>query len=157
GIASSPVADVAARGSMPTLPARTVSGDAALGADVSVSVADRGDIRLGAWGEMRTSSGPVLGGELIVAGLPPRPDVGHFVGTGSLALRVGGNEHVLTTALAFGYTGWWWSDTDPWISWARHVGGVRVVASMDRSLDDPRAWSATLGLGSIRSLRVATS
>jgi len=46
---------------------------------------------------------------------------------------------------AYRYVGSW-THTDPWISWARHVVGVRVVASVNRSLDDARDWSVTVGV-----------
>jgi len=62
-----------------------------------------------------------------------------------VVLRAGGNGHVVTGALGVGYVGSW-PRSDPWIGWAGHVVGGRVVVSMNRSLDDPRDWSATLGL-----------
>jgi hypothetical protein len=127
----------------PTAPEVRSTWEAALGAELTVGVAREGDLRLGAWTEIRTSSGPVAGGELVVEGLPPHPWDSRIGGAGSLVLRAGGNEHVVTGALGFGYVG---SRGDPWPSWARHVVGARVVVSMNRSLDDPRDWSALLGL-----------
>jgi len=117
--------------------------EAALGAELTVGVARSGDLRLGAWTELRTTSDPVAGGELVIEGLPPHPWDSRIGGEGSIVLRAGGNAHVVTGALGFGYVG---SHGDPWPRWARHVVGARVVASLNRSLDDPRDWSATLGL-----------
>ena len=51
----------------------------------------------------------------------------------------------MTTAIGFGYMGSW-SRSDPWVGFATHVVGVRVVALVNRSLDDSRDWSATLGV-----------
>lgn len=119
--------------------------DAAIAADVTVGLARNGDIRLGAWGEVRTSSGPVVGGELVVQGLPPHPMGSRIGGSGTIVLRAGGNAHVVTTAIGLGYVGMR-PRTDPWIRWAGHLVGARIVASVNRSRDDSRDWSATLGL-----------
>jgi hypothetical protein len=136
---------VLARTLTPPMEESSSTLEAAVAADLTFRVARNGDVRLGAWGELRTSSGPVVGGELIIEGLPPHPYVSRIDGSGSLVLRAGGNAHVVTTALGFGYVGSW-PRYDPWIRWARHVVGARLVATMNRSLDDPRDWSATLGL-----------
>ena len=119
--------------------------EAALAADVTVGVARHGDLRLGAWGELRTSSGPVAGGELVLAGLPPRPYTSRIGGAGSLVVRAGGNSRVVTGAIGFGYVGSF-PRYDPWIRWARHVVGARVVVSANRAIDEPRNWSVTVGL-----------
>lgn len=144
GIASRPP-DIAVRGITQPMPESSGIGEAGLAVDLSVSVARGGDVRLGAWGEMRTSSGPVLGGELIVEGLPPHPYSSSFHGSGGLVLRAGANKHIVTTAIGFGYLGSW-SRSDPWLGFASHVVGVRVVALVNRSLDNSRDWSATLGV-----------
>jgi hypothetical protein len=121
------------------MPVWSGTGEAALGADLSLSVANRGKLRVGAWGEVRTSSGPVLGGEVVVLGLAPHSDTARFYGGGEFVFRLGGSEHVVTTALGFGYVGTW--------SWTgHHLVGARVVASMNRSLDDATGLSATLGV-----------
>lgn len=119
--------------------------EAALAADVTFGVARDGDLRLGAWGELRTSSGPVAGAELVLEGLPPAPYDSRIGGTGSLVLRAGSNAHVITAALGFGYVGSF-PRSDPWVRWARHVVGARVLVSVDRAVDQPHDWSATLGL-----------
>jgi hypothetical protein len=134
---------IAARGTVvqPLAESQTIL-EGALGADVSVGIARHGDLRLGAWAEMRTTSGPVLGGELIVAGFPRHPSSDDFDGSGGLVLRAGGNGDVITGAIGFGFTGSW-ARTDPWISWARHAVGARVVVSMTRSSTE---WSTTAGI-----------
>ncbi len=115
--------------------------EAALAVEVTVGVAHEGNIRLGTWAEARTSSGPVAGGELVIGGLPPRATRGG----GTIVVRAGGNAHVFTTALALGYVGSWPHD-EPWMPCIKHLVGARFVASVNRSLDDPRDWSATFGL-----------
>ena len=55
------------------------------------------------------------------------------------------DDRIITGALGFGYLGSFPS-YDPWISWARHVVGARVVVSVNRAIDTPHDWSATLGL-----------
>lgn len=144
GIASHPTSLVA-RGITLPMAEQQSTWEAAIAADLSLSVAHRGDVRLGAWTELRTSSGPVVGGELVVEGLPPHPYTSDFNGSGSVVLRAGGNSHVLTTAIAFGYVGSWYR-SDRWIRSVSHVVGARVVASVNRSLDGPRDWSATVGI-----------
>jgi hypothetical protein len=141
GMATQPTR-VAARGIVQPVAEPETVLEGAIAADVSVGVARHGDLRLGTWAELRTTSGPVLGGELIVAGFPRHPSTGDFDGSGGLVLRAGGNGSVVTGAIGFGYTGSW-SRTDPWISWARHAVGVRVVASMTRSSTE---WSTTFGV-----------
>lgn len=81
----------------------------------------------------------------MIEDLPPHPWSSRIGGAASVVLRAGGNGHVVTGALGVGYVGSW-PRSDPWIGWAGHVVGGRVVVSMNRSLDDPRDWSATLGL-----------
>jgi len=134
---------VAARTITPPMPAATEVDEVALAADLSLPVVHGGDLRLGAWGEVRTTSGPVIGAELLV-------DARHhhgvdFDGSGVLVLRAGANAHVITTALGFGYVGSW-SRTDPWIPSIGHVIGARLVGSLTKSLDDPRDWSVTVGI-----------
>jgi hypothetical protein len=79
----------------------------------------------------------------VLEGLPPHPAGGH--GSGTLVLRAGGNAHVFTAGIGMGYVGSF-ARTDPWVKWAKHVVGARFVTSVNRSLDDPRDWSATFGL-----------
>jgi hypothetical protein len=139
---------VAHRVIQPTVPTseRSSTWEAAAGADLTLAVAGRGKLRVGAWGELRTSSGPVAGAELVIEGLPPHPYDSRIDGSGSLILRAGANAHVVTGALGFGYVGMWPRDGTPWIGWARHVVFARVVASMNFSTVDARDWSALIGL-----------
>ncbi|MEO8551758.1 MAG: hypothetical protein ABI678_17395 [Kofleriaceae bacterium] len=132
---------VLARGLTPPEVGSAPMWEAALAAEVTLPIGADGNVRLGAWGEVRTSSGAVAGGELVVEGFPARA----FGGSGSVVLRAGGNPHVVTGALGFGITGAWPSD-DPWVHWASHVVGARFVTSVNHSLDDPRDWSVTLGV-----------
>ncbi len=142
---ASPRPEIAARRVTVPAPQTESIMEAALGAELTLGVARRGDLRAGAWGELRTTSGPVAGAELVLEGLPPHPYDSRIGGTGSLVVRAGGNAHVVTGALGFGYVGSW-PRVDPWIGWARHVVGARLVVSVTRALDDPRDWSASVGL-----------
>ncbi len=123
----------------------TSTWEAAVAADLTFGVARHGDLRVGVWGEARTSSEMVAGGELVLEGLPPHPYGSRIGGAGSLVLRAGANDRIVTGALGFGYVGSF-PRTDPWIRWARHVVGARVVVSVNRAIDEPHDWSATLGL-----------
>jgi hypothetical protein len=119
--------------------------EAALGAELTLPLALRGDFRVGAWTEVRTSSGPVVGAELQLQGVPHRLHMFQYSGEGVVSLRAGGNFDVITGAIAYGYLA-------PWNLWGRWDGatrymiGVRVVASVTRAVDDPREWTATAGL-----------
>jgi hypothetical protein len=119
--------------------------EAAATADLTLGVARDGDLRLGAWGEVRTSSDPVAGAELVLEDLPPHPYDSRINRTGSLVLRAGANDRIVTGAIGVGYVGSF-PRYDPWVGWARHVVGARVVVSVNRALDEPHDWSATLGL-----------
>jgi hypothetical protein len=139
--------DAVARRVTTTSPASisTWSWLAALSSDFSVGVARGGDLRLGAWGEIRTSSGPVAGGELVLDRLTPHSYTSRIGRAGSIVLRAGGNARVITAAFGVGYVGTF-PRFDPWVRWARHVVGARTILSFDRSRDDPHDWSATIGL-----------
>jgi hypothetical protein len=124
---------------------RRTTVEAALGAELTLPIALRGDLRFGAWTEVRTSSGPVLGAELQLQAVPNHLDLFGYDGRGILSIRAGGNAHVVTGAIAYGYLAPWklWG---PWDGATRYVIGVRAVASVTRSVDDPREWTATAGL-----------
>jgi len=124
----------------------TSTWDAAASADLTFRLALDGDLRAGPWGELRTTSDPVAGGELVLEDLPPHGHASRIGGTGSLVLRAGANLHVVTGELGFGYVGSWPRGVDPWVRWARHVVGARVIVSVNRDLDEPHDWSATVGL-----------
>jgi hypothetical protein len=146
GIATSSPDVVARRVTTPpTESLSTSTWQAALATDITVGIARGGDLRLGAWGELRTSSDAVAGGELVLEGLTPHSYTSRIGRAGSIVLRAGGNARVITGALGFGYIGTF-PRFDPWIRWARHVVGARAVLSFDRTLDDPHDWSATIGL-----------
>lgn len=136
---------VLARSITPPAATSSTAWEAALAAEVTLGIARGGDLRIGAWTELRTSSGPVAGGELVVEGLPPHPMSSRIGGAGSIVLRAGANAHVVTAAVGVGYVGMWPRE-DPWIRWAGHLVGGRIIASVNRSRDDARDWSATIGL-----------
>ena len=134
GLASQPPA-FAARMTTPAMPVEATSVmEGALGLDVSVGITRRGKLRVGGWVEARSTSSPVLGGELIV-GMPSSRR-----GSFGIVLRGGGNGEVATGALALGF-----SSPDRWLG-AGHRPGFRVVTSMTRSIEEPRDWSITFGL-----------
>jgi len=144
GVASRRPGVLARRITPPTVGSESTS-EAAAAAELTFGVARHGDLRLGAWGEVRTSSDAVAGAELVLEGLPPHPYDSRIGGTGSIVLRAGGNARVITGALGFGYVGSF-PRHDPWIRWARHVIGARVVVSVNRVIDEPHDWSATVEL-----------
>lgn len=147
GASSQPDANVAAREVTPppmTMKGSPASVEAAAGADMTLGMALHGKLRVGAWGELRTSSAPVLGAELVLEHLPANP-YGRWVDGAELVLRAGAGLHVITGAIGVGYVGAW-PRRDPWIHSARHVVGGRLVVSTNRSTDDPRDWSATIGV-----------
>lgn len=129
----------------PQAPERHGAWEAALGADVSVPLARGGEVRLGAWTEVRTSSLPVVGAELLVQGLPEHLDLFAFDGEGLLALRVGTNARVATAAVAYGYLAPW-NLFGPWRGATRYMIGARLVVSANQSLEDPDDWSVTGGV-----------
>jgi len=137
--------DVAARRITPPSTDSHSTSEGALGVDATFGIAHGDNLRLGAWGEVRTTTDPVGGAELVLEGLSPHPYSSRIGGAGSLVLRAGGNTRVITAALGFGYVGSYPND-DPWVSWARHIVGARVMLSVNRAAEDPRDWSATLGL-----------
>jgi hypothetical protein len=138
GIASQR-SDVTARSTTtiePTTSTTTILEAAAV-ADITFGIARDGDLRLGAFGELRTTSGPVAGGELVLEHLPA--DATHA--TSSLVVRLGANPTVITGELGVGYVGSWQH-----AGRARHIAGARVVLSIDRVIDTTHDWSATLGI-----------
>jgi hypothetical protein len=146
GASSKPDGDLAARQlTPPTMDPHTPTYlEAAAGADLTLGMALHGKLRVGAFGEIRTSSSPVMGAELVLEHLPPNP-YGRWADGAQLVIRAGAGFHVITGAIGVGYVGAW-PRRDPWVSWARHVVGARLLVSMNRSTEDPRDWSATIGL-----------
>jgi len=165
GVAGNPTADamplaaadaVGAPAPPPQEPAGHTLWDVALGADASFGLDRAGNLRLGAWGELRTSSTPVVGGELLVGAAPRDLDLFWYRGEGLLAVRAGGNRDVMTAAVSYGYRAPWrlWGN---WSGPTRYMIGVRLVAAATRAVDDPNDWSATFGvevepIGAIRYL-----
>jgi hypothetical protein len=136
---------------------RDATLEAALGADLTLPIALRGALRVGAWTEVRTSSGPVVGAELQLQAVPHRLRMFQYSGEGLVSIRAGGNEHVVTGAIAYGYLAPW-NLRGTWDGASRYLIGVRVVGSVTRSVDDPREWTATAGLelepvGAVRYVR----
>ena len=153
--------------------------DLGVGAEASLSLSPRGNTRLGAWTELRGLSrdDAFVGGELVLTRVPKRVDMFLYDGHGILALRAGRSSTQATAALAYGYVAPFWlegeckvrffeirtgvcSPRDP--RTARYMAGVRVVATVTRTIDDPRMWSATIGLefeplGALRMLLIARS
>lgn len=130
--------------------------ESGLGAELSLPINRAGTVRIGPWVEVRSSSSPVAGGELVLAARPANLDMFWYEGEGLWMLRAGGNRDVVTGSLAWGYRAPWdlfHAARGP----SRYTIGVRVVATATRAVDDPRRWSATLGLeteplGAIRYL-----
>ncbi|MBV8762621.1 MAG: hypothetical protein JO257_35375, partial [Deltaproteobacteria bacterium] len=77
--------------------------EAAAGVDLTFKLARDGDLRIGAWGEVRTTSDPVAGAELVLEGLPPHPYTSRIGRTGSLVLRAGANTRIITGAVGVGF------------------------------------------------------
>lgn len=118
--------------------------DIALGGDATLPISDSGDVRVGPWVELRTDR-IVAGGELVVMGVPGKLDLFHWVGTGILAMRVGGTPDFGTAQIAYGYSAPWklWG---PWRGSSRYMIGARLVGTYTRAHDDPSNWQATLGI-----------
>lgn len=148
--------DTAARTTMPSAPrGQDRAWEAALGADVTMSLGAGGGLRFGPWIEARGLS-VVGGGELVIQRLPRKIDMFLYDGQGVLALRAGGNHEKVTGQVAYGYLAPWklWG---PWTGTTRYMIGVRFVGSFTRAIDDPSDWTATLGIetepfGAIRYL-----
>jgi hypothetical protein len=119
--------------------------ETALGAELSLPLTSRGNLRFGPWAEVRTSSGPMLGGQLVLTARPAKLDLFLYEGEGQWMVRAGGNTELVTGAVAWGYRAPWDLFRAPRGS-SRYMIGVRVVATATRSIDDPSRWSATLGL-----------
>ncbi|HVV88586.1 MAG TPA: hypothetical protein VHE35_36330 [Kofleriaceae bacterium] len=126
-------------------PAYDSGWESGLGAELSLPLTHGGNLRLGPWVEARTSSAPVLGGELVLAARPAKLDMFWYEGEGIWMLRAGGNRDLVTGAIAWGYRAPW-DLFHPPSGRSRYTIGVRVVATATRAVDDPGRWSATIGL-----------
>ena len=119
--------------------------EAAGGVEASLPIAKGGDLRLGAWAEARTSSYPVGGAELVIGASPAELDMFFYKGEGVWIVRGGGNDEVVTGAVAYGYR-CPWDLYGPQDGTSRYMIGVRFVASATRSIADPDDWTVSLGL-----------
>lgn len=156
------------------VPERAVRGatwSSAIGADASLAASLHGDVRLGAWVELRGLE-PFAGGELVVTRVPKRLDLFLYEGHGILAMRVGASATRVTATIAYGYLAPWklegpcrvrFFDIATGVceprppSTTRYMVGVRLVATVTRAIDAPRDWSVTLGietepLGALRAM-----
>lgn len=136
--------EVRARVVVPEAESDGVSGwEVAGGVDATIGVGRGGDVRVGPWAEVRTSSDAVVGGELMIGG--KKLDMFWYEGERVWVLRAGGNRGVRTAALSYGYRAPWrlWG---PWRGKTRYMIGVRVVASVTQDRDQRDRWSATFGL-----------
>ena len=145
GLANDGAPDRQARGVVTPAGEPEHGWEAAGGFEASLPVAKHGDIRLGAWAEARTSSYPVGGAELVIGASPAKLDMFFYEGEGVWMIRGGGNDQVVTGAVAYGYRCPWdlWG---PWNGATRYMIGVRVVAAATRSIADPADWTVSLGL-----------
>jgi len=155
GAAQHPQADLVLRTVSPAVEPEP-RWEAAAGADASLPLGSHGDVRLGVWAEARTSSAPVVGGELLIGAAPAKLDMFFHRGEGLLIVRGGGNREVMTGAIAYGYR-CAWKLFGPWRGRTRYMIGVRVVAAATRAVADPDDWTMTVGVeaepvGSLRYL-----
>lgn len=121
--------------------------DLALGVDLTTGIGHSGDVRVGPWLELRglSTSGPIGGVELAIEKLPRKLDLFFYDGEGVLLLRAGANREHATGQLAYGYLAPW-NLFHPVHGATRYMIGVRVVATYTRAIDDPRDFTATIGL-----------
>lgn len=149
------------------------------GAEASLALSRHGNVRLGAWTELRgwAAGDAFLGGELVVTRVPSRMDMFLYDGHGILALRGGRSSTRATAAVAYGYLAPYWLEGPCRMRFydiytgvcaprpertTRYMAGVRVVATVTRAFDDPRDWSATIGvefepIGALRMMLIARS
>jgi hypothetical protein len=177
-----------ASGQVPTTLARTAhpirsermgTWDGAVGIEASLALSRRGDVRIGAWLEQRGwSTDATFGGaEIVLTRVPRRMDMFLYEGHGILAIRAGRSGSAATASIAYGYVAPFWLEGPCRMRFydiytgvcsprpertARYMAGARLVATVTRELDDPRVWSATLGLefepiGALRMLTIARS
>lgn len=133
--------DTLARGS--TLPAdRHSEWVFSAGAEATLPLAHT--VRVGAWAGLHELE-PMVGGELQITGKPRDLDLFFYTGEGVWTLRAGGGRDHLTAALAWGYRCPWklWG---PYSTRTRYEIGPRVTLMATRAYDDPKDWTATLGL-----------
>jgi hypothetical protein len=136
----------AARTVMPVAPAYDQVGalEGALGADFMLPIPTK-HVRLGPWLELRGVTEVIGGVELQIARSPRDLDMFWYDGEGVWSLRAGANGTHATAAVAWGYR-------CPWVMFSdapkgtRYMIGGRIVASFTRELDNPNAWTGSLGI-----------
>jgi hypothetical protein len=101
-------------------------------------------VRVGPWVGLRDLE-PMAGAELAITRRPANLDLFWYDGEGVWTLRAGGGLDHMTTALAWGYR-CPWKLAGPYTRGSRYEIGARVVLAATRAYNDPRDWSATLGL-----------
>jgi hypothetical protein len=127
-------------------PAQSVSTagkfDGAIGGGFTLPVGSR--LRVGPWAEFRSWGLPLVGGELNLVG-PRKLDLFFYEGQGITSLRVGGNPHLITAQIGFGYQARWnlFGEKPRGSS---YMIGVRAVATATQSRYDKHDWSASVGL-----------
>ncbi len=174
-----PVETIARGAATRSEPSSGLHGELGLGLEASLSISPRGNTRIGAWAELRgvSADGVFAGGELILTRVPKRLDMFFYEGHGILALRAGRSTTEATASIAYGYlapfhlegackerfygieTGYCAPRPE---STTRYMAGLRLVGTVTRAIDDPRAWSATIGIefepvAALRMLLVARS
>ncbi|MFT3696099.1 MAG: hypothetical protein QM831_23375 [Kofleriaceae bacterium] len=117
GAITSHSSDVLARATEPPATEHTLAFEAALDGELTFRVAR--SLRAGVYGELRTTTDPVVGAELLFNNV--------------LVFRGGGNSQVVTGGLGAGYVG----------RLGHHVFGSRLMATLNRSQTE---WSLTVGL-----------
>lgn len=172
--------DAIARGTAAASTHTAARWELGLGVEGSLALSPRGDVRIGAWSELRgISRGDAFaGGELVLTRVPRRVDMFFYEGgQGTLAVRAGRSTTSATASIAYGYLAPFHLEgeckerffgivtghcRDRPLAATRYMSSLRVVATVTRALDDPRAWSATIGfefepVAALRMLLVARS
>jgi hypothetical protein len=153
--------DRVARGRLSTLD-RQGTWDGGIGAEATLPLSVHGNLRIGAWAELRTGEDHAFaGGELVLTRVPRRFEMFLYEGDGILAIRAGRSATSATAAIAYGYLAPWKLEGPCKVRFydvatgvcaprppraTRYMAGVRLVVTATRSIADPRDWSATLGI-----------
>jgi hypothetical protein len=141
GVASSPPPAVLARGAIATGDLHAAWTFSA-GAEATLPLTH--SVRIGPWLGLHDLE-PMAGAELAITRHPSHFDLFWYDGEGVWTLRGGGGRDHMTAALAWGYRCPWklWG---PYTRGSRYEIGARFVLAATRAYDDPRDWTATLGL-----------
>jgi hypothetical protein len=120
--------------------------EAGFGAEATLGLTARGNLRVGPWFEARGLRELVAGAEVVFTAVPKSIDLFQYRGQGILAVRAGANLDRVTAQIAYGYLAPWNLFRPSRGGPARYMIGARVAGSFTRSIEDPTDWSATLGL-----------